>query len=719
MGGRRRGTAVIVIALLLSSLPQLAAADPAVTGWPSGMAVAGDSISTGYGSDTTNGFNDPLHAWATGTDANVNSHYLRILAMNAAISGHNANCANPGARMADLVSQVACVNSQHPGYAPILLGGNDVCAASEDTMTPVADFAAQFRAGLSALSSASPDARMFVLSLADVYQLWSLFHDDPTATTIWTTYGICQSMLANPQSLDPVDADRRARVRQRVVDYNAQLAAVCAEFVHCRFDGGAVFNTVFAPADVATYFDYFHPSTQGQAHLAAVAWAATFDFNDAVPPTVGLSAGETAGGFLVSLSATDDVGVSGIEYRSGTGAYQRYTGPVLVTYGSSITYRADDVNGNASETSSFAASVGAPVQGSPVSRPGGVVTLSWSASSAAAWNAVTYAVKRATAGSGVYATVASGITALNFDDVAPNDGAYDYAITAQVGSASSADSNTQRGIVDRIAPATTATTAPAAGGNTVTLSATDANGVAAITYRIDAGAAQTYGTPFVAPFGSVVAYHATDAIGNVESDHQLASAVGAPVLRSATPIAAGGVRLSWDASTSATLNPVTYRIWRRPSGTPTFAVVAGGIDALGYTDTPNADGAYEYAVDAVVGTSVSALSNSVGARSDRTPPSAVQLSATTGSASGTVTLTWTAAADTGTGVAGYTVRYVGAQTCPAASPSNYPQSTTTGTATSATIAGLMSGKRYCFYVTSSDVAGNVSAPSNVASAKAR
>src|SRR5919197_433824 len=675
MGGRRRGTAVIVIALLLSSLPQLAAADPAVTGWPSRMAVAGDSISTGYGSDTTNGFNDPLHAWATGTDSNVNSHYLRILAMNAAISGHNANCANPGARMADLVSQVACVNSQHPGYAPILLGGNDVCAASEDTMTPVADFAAQFRAGLSALSSASPDARMFVLSLADVYQLWSLFHDDPTATTIWTTYGICQSMLANPQSLDPVDADRRARVRQRVVDYNA--------------------------------------------HLAAVAWAATFDFNDAVPPTVGLSAGETAGGFLVSLSATDDVGVSGIEYRSGTGAYQRYTGPVLVTYGSSITYRAVDVNGNASETSSFAASVGAPVQGSPVSRPGGVVTLSWSASSAAAWNAVTYAVKRATAGSGVYATVASGITALNFDDVAPNDGAYDYAITAQVGSASSADSNTQRGIVDRIAPVTTATTAPAAGGNTVTLSATDANGVAAIAYRIDAGADQTYGTPFVAPFGSVVAYHATDAIGNVESDHQLASAVGAPVLRSATPIAAGGVRLSWDASTSATLNPVTYRIWRRPSGTPTFAVVAGGIDALGYTDTPNADGAYEYAVDAVVGTSVSALSNSVGARSDRTPPSAVQLSATTGSASGTVTVTWTAAADAGTGVAAYTVRYVGAQTCPAASPSNYPQSTTTGTATSATIAGLMSGKRYCFYVTSSDVAGNVSAPSNVASAKAR
>src|SRR5919201_461043 len=624
------------------------------------MAVAGDSISAGYGSDTTNGFNDPLHAWATGTDANVNSHYLRILAMNAAISGHNANCANPGAHMADLVSQVACVNSQHPGYAPILLGGNDVCAASEDTMTPVADFAAQFRAGLSALSSASPDARIFVPSLADVYQLWSLFHDDPTETTIWTTYGICQSMLANPQSLDPVDADRRARVRQRVVDYN-----------------------------------------------------------DAVPPTVGLSAGETAGGFLVSLSATDDVGVSGIEYRSGTGAYQRYTGPVLVTYGSSITYRALDVNGNASETSSFAASVGAPVQGSPVSRPGGVVTLSWSASSAAAWNAVTYAVKRATAGSGVYTTVASGITALNFDDVAPNDGAYDYAITAQVGSASSADSNTQRGIVDRMAPVTTATTAPAAGGNTVSLSATDANGVAAITYRIDAGADQTYGTSFVAPFGSVVAYHATDAIGNVESDHQLASAVGAPVLRSATPIAAGGVRLSWDASTSATLNPVTYRVWRRPSSTPTFAVVAGGIDALGYTDTPNADGAYEYAVEAVVGTSVSALSNSAGARSDRTPPSAVQLSATTGSASGTVTVTWTAAADTGTGVAGYTVRYVGAQTCPAASPSNYPQSTTTGTATSATIAGLMSGKRYCFYVTSSDVAGNVSAASNVASAKAR
>ena len=79
-------------------------------------------------------------------------------------------------------------------------------------------------------------------------------------------------MLANPTSTAQSDVDRRARVLQRIVDYNAALADVCAGFRQCRFDGNAAFEPQFTKADVG-HFDYFHPSLSGQAAFAAGTWA--------------------------------------------------------------------------------------------------------------------------------------------------------------------------------------------------------------------------------------------------------------------------------------------------------------------------------------------------------------------------------------------------------------------------------------------------------------
>jgi hypothetical protein len=44
--------------------------------------------------------------------------------------------------------------------------------------------------------------------------------------------------------------------------------------------------------------------------------------------------------------------VSGIEYRIGSGHYIRYTAPVTVVTGKTITWRAVDVNGNIEATQS-------------------------------------------------------------------------------------------------------------------------------------------------------------------------------------------------------------------------------------------------------------------------------------------------------------------------------------------------------------------------------
>ena len=351
---------VRVVALLLAGVLGVvttlstATADPAKTGYPNSMASTGDSITRAYNTCTTTFTDCPMNSWSTGTNPAVNSIYARILSANNLILNHNANDAVSGARMTDLNGQVLNVNAQHVDYVTILMGANDVCTSSEGTMTSVGTFLSQFQTAMSTLSSSSPDARISVASIPDIYQLWSILHTNASATATWN-FGICQSMLANPTSMAQADVDRRARVRQRNIDFNTQLQQVCAQYIHCRFDNNAAFNTAFTPSDVSTV-DYFHPSLTGQTLAASVGFGATFDFTDSVAPVSSASTTPTGGGINVTLSATDNVGVSGIEYKVGTGVWVRYVSAVFLPNGSAITYRAVDVNGNIEATHTLTAS---------------------------------------------------------------------------------------------------------------------------------------------------------------------------------------------------------------------------------------------------------------------------------------------------------------------------------------------------------------------------
>lgn len=243
--------------------------------YPNSIASTGDSI--------TRAFNDcwfpyvdcPSASWSTGSSSY--SHYRRLLGVNPGIWARTYNHASTGADMADLYGQVQGVISRRAEYVTILMGANDVCASSEAGMTPVDVFASQFSGALASLTASLPSTRVFVFSIPDVYQLFSLYRWDLGANSVWAVAGICQSMLANPWSNSAGDVARRARVRQRNIDYNAVLGQVCATYTRCRFDGNAVFNTAFTRSDVTTR-DYFHPSVNGQAKLAAVTWGIAADF---------------------------------------------------------------------------------------------------------------------------------------------------------------------------------------------------------------------------------------------------------------------------------------------------------------------------------------------------------------------------------------------------------------------------------------------------------
>ncbi|WP_406312856.1 GDSL-type esterase/lipase family protein [Streptosporangium sp. NBC_01639] len=266
-----RRTLTLIAAAILTSVPATAVADTSSAAIGA-MASMGDSITRGFNAC---GFylDCPSRSWSTGSNSAVDSHYRRLRADNPSVVAHND--ARSGAKVADLAGQAQQAVSQGAGYVTILIGANDACTSSESGMTSVADFEARFRTAMQTLATGLPTAEIFVSSIPDIKRLWEVGKDSSSARAAWATLGICKSMLANPRSTAQADVDRRERVRTRVTEFNAVLAAVCAEQITCRYDGGAVFGYPFALSQISTW-DYFHPNASGQQVLAEVTYNAVF-----------------------------------------------------------------------------------------------------------------------------------------------------------------------------------------------------------------------------------------------------------------------------------------------------------------------------------------------------------------------------------------------------------------------------------------------------------
>jgi lysophospholipase L1-like esterase len=253
----------------------LGASGASAASYPSSMASTGDSITRAYNTGFFPFIDNPSASWSTGTNSTVVSHYTRLRALNPGIAGHAFNDAKGGSRMADLNGQLTTVAGRHVDYVTILMGGNDICQRSEAQMTSVADFKTQFKQAMATITSLSSATKVFVVSIPNVHKLWSTLKDNGLARFVWALFRVCQAMLANPLSMAPADAERRARVLEREIAYNRVLRNVCAAYVQCRFDGNVVFNTDFTASDISSR-DFFHPSPAGQKKLADVSWSAGY-----------------------------------------------------------------------------------------------------------------------------------------------------------------------------------------------------------------------------------------------------------------------------------------------------------------------------------------------------------------------------------------------------------------------------------------------------------
>ncbi len=328
-----------------------AAEEPPARRLPRSVAVIGDSISQGTGSDGPGapggGIGEPRLAasWATGDHQGLGSYADRLDAISARPLQRLNLSANGASMRDDFFDQITRVGPD-VDLVLIQMGGNDLCRQSEQDITTPEDFEAALVRGLDWLAEHRPDTLVLVGSVPDVYSLWYVRgaphvgeqwplldlvlpggagprpartpaeNDNKRwARLLWNTLGMvpCATVLdaANqprtagptPDPTDPAEA-RRLRVRAINVRYNEILADRCGAMLRCRFDDGAVFDLManrdrngellgdptrwtFTDADISTQ-DHFHPSFQGQVKLAETMWRSGFDFSDTAAPTVEL-----------------------------------------------------------------------------------------------------------------------------------------------------------------------------------------------------------------------------------------------------------------------------------------------------------------------------------------------------------------------------------------------------------------------------------------------
>ena len=165
---------IISVALLAGSTLGVAAQDeddaPSASPAPApvGVIAIGASGLTGQNTDPTLPPYSPVleNSWATGTNAEVNSIYQRLVAVRPETEGHVSNQAVGGARSNTLAYQAEVALEEVPDPALVIVSTipNDVrCDGTDAEFIP--RFGEFVKEALDVITSASPDSRILMLGL--------------------------------------------------------------------------------------------------------------------------------------------------------------------------------------------------------------------------------------------------------------------------------------------------------------------------------------------------------------------------------------------------------------------------------------------------------------------------------------------------------------------------------------------------------------------------
>lgn len=271
-----RGRRVSLVAVIVLGITGWLAYAVGTTGaaglvaYPDSIAVLGHSGATGESSDPKRPHVEVrANSWATGTNPAVNSVYLRILAKNPRIKGHNLNLAQGGATVSRLLgqAQVAVQERPLPELILVQIMDNDiVCPAAAGDY---GSFHAGLRRALQTLTAGAPHSTIFLVSQFGSPGTYARAFPPSERLTIGGGTRPCDF-------IDPSGNIVPAKVRtldRAIHGYENELRATCAQFEQCRYDGGA-FGRVIDKRQYISATDPNHLSIRGHAKAAAVAWTA-------------------------------------------------------------------------------------------------------------------------------------------------------------------------------------------------------------------------------------------------------------------------------------------------------------------------------------------------------------------------------------------------------------------------------------------------------------
>jgi hypothetical protein len=254
--------------------PSTSAAPPGspepYTGYPSSLAVLAHSGATGENTDPYEGADTKSNSWATGTNPDVDSIYLRILDRNPAIEGHAENYGSPSATIADIKQQALSAVTQDPPPELVLIQSIDadiVCPAKQSDYD---DFGAGLTEVLDVFARNAPATRVFVLTQ---FGTPSTYAESLTPAQRKAFGGTGPCAFLDPQGR--VVPKEMRRLEAIIDGYEAQIPRVCDEYAMCSHDRAAMSKVVERPGDFSDDLNHF--SIQGHARVASIVWKALKD----------------------------------------------------------------------------------------------------------------------------------------------------------------------------------------------------------------------------------------------------------------------------------------------------------------------------------------------------------------------------------------------------------------------------------------------------------
>lgn len=240
-------------------------------GHPLGIIAMGHSGLTGEGTGGRLQPN-PAASWATGTNTEVNSIYLRLLEILPETKGSVANTARGGAPARALVDQTEAALDVVP--VPLLAIIQTVDNDIECDGSNVEAVGQSLADALAVISAASPNTQILVVGQAgrpSVAFLGELVAYDPSMKGNLTWDDECSFF----DSEGNLREDGVAMLSAVIDRYEAETARVCAAVPNCATDGGV--RKAYIDKIENFSADYAHFNAQGQAAMAELMWPVVED----------------------------------------------------------------------------------------------------------------------------------------------------------------------------------------------------------------------------------------------------------------------------------------------------------------------------------------------------------------------------------------------------------------------------------------------------------